>query len=102
QAQEQRKERDKVMQQVSKDLSGADSSGLRKADLELFNEKYDSVKETYFQIQSATDPAERRALQLKLNSDIGEVKRVIKGSNQVRENIIKSGNNIPKIVGRGN
>src|SRR5690625_1095048 len=102
QAQEQRKERDKVMQQVSKDLSGVDSSGLRKADLELFNEKYDNVKETYFQIQSATDHAERRALQLKLNSDIGEVKRVVKGSNQVRENIIKSGNNIPKIVGIGN
>src|SRR5690625_1945237 len=102
QAQEQGKERDKVMQQGYKDLSEVDRSGLRQADVELFNEKYDNVKETYFQIQSATDPAERRALQLKLNSDIGEVKRVVKGSNQVRENIIKSGNNIPKIVGRGN
>src|SRR5690625_563118 len=102
QAQEQRKERDKVMQQVSKDLSGVDSSGLRKADLELFNEKYDNVKETYFHIHSATDPAERRTLELKINSEIGEIKRVHKGSNQVMENIIISGNNKPRIVVKGN
>ena len=101
QAQEQRKQRDKVMQEVSKDLTGIDSSGLRKADLELFNEKYNNVKDTYFRIQQTSDPSEMRALQLQLNSDIGEVKSVVKGSNQVRDNIIKSGNNIPKIDGRG-
>lgn len=101
QALEQRKQKEAVMSQATKELSKVNSNGLWKADLPQFNEQMKNVKDTYFQLGRARDEGERRQLSLDLQTKLQGLDSFVYNSKKVNEDYGRAMNSVKDLVGKG-
>lgn len=100
---EQRKQRDQIQQQATKDLSKINANGLWNADLPQFNEMYNGLKETYYQLSkvSDNDPDKARELSMELASRMSQVDAFVAQSQDFSSNYSKSLDGVKNLVGKG-
>lgn len=103
QALEQRKQKEAVMSQATKDLSKINSNGLWKADLPQFNERMNKVKETYFQMSKlkAGDSDKFRELSMDLQTQLQGIDSFVYSSKKVNEDYGRAMNTVKDLVGKG-
>lgn len=100
---EQRKQRDQIQQQATKDLSKINANGLWNADLPQFNEMYNGLKETYYQLSrvSDNDPDKARELSMELTSRMSQVEAFVAQSKDFSSTYSKSLDGVKNLVGKG-
>lgn len=98
---EQIKQRDKVALEAQKDLSKLNANGLRQADLPAFNEAYSNVKNTFYKLNTTTDPNEQRRLSMELNNQLGQIEGLVYNSKEVAKWENNAINSLPSLVGKG-
>lgn len=103
QALEQRKQKEAIMSQATKDLSKVNANGLWKADLPQFNEQMNKVKDTYFQMSrlGSRDSDKFRELSMQLQSQIQGIDSFVYNSKKVNEDYGRAMNSVKDLVGKG-
>ena len=98
---EQIKQRDKVALEAQKDLSKLNANGLRQADLPAFNEAYHGVKNTFYKLNTTTDPNEQRRLSMELNNQLGQIEGLVYNSKEVAKWENNAISSLPSLIGKG-
>lgn len=98
---EQRKQRDQIQQQATKDLSKINANGLWNADLPQFNKLWTTVKDTYNNLSRSTDPDETRKLSMELQSQLSQVEAFANQSKEFSKNYGKALDGVKNLVGKG-
>lgn len=99
--QEEQKALDKISQDLSKDMSKINSSGLRAVDIEPFNEQISKAKEYFYQMNRTKDRREAMMLQQKVNEAISEATRIKDLSKFTTDRFNKMSQNIVGMRGKG-
>ena len=99
--QEQRKQRDQIQREATKDLSKVNVNGLWEADLPQFTQMYNEVKSTYNKLSQETDPDEIRKLSMQLQGGLSEVTAFAAQSKDFSTNYGKALDGVKNLVGKG-